>query len=122
MRDCDCYWGCAVIKVSDLWAEVKKVAAERPDYVYSEEPCQYQYDGKPSCIVGHALHRLGVSIEALEALDAAQEGGGVPASGLPSYLPILVEEGSRSALLSVCEAQEAQDDGIPWGEAVGGVE
>ena len=111
-----------MIKVSDLWAEVKKVAAEQPDYVYSEEPCQYQHDGKPSCIVGHALHRLGVPIEALEALDDAQEGGGVPASGLPSYLPILVEEGSRSALIALGEAQEAQDDGIPWGEAVGGVE
>ena len=122
MRDCDCYWGCAVIKVSDLWAEVKKVAAEQPDYVYQEPLCRYQIDGKPSCIIGHALHRLGVSVDTLAMLDGGEQGDGVHAVNLPSYIPILVEEGSRSELVALGEAQEAQDDRIPWGEAVGGVQ
>ena len=111
-----------MIKVSDLWAEVKKVAAEQPDYVYSEQPCQYQYGGKPSCIVGHALHRLGVPIETLEALDDAQEGGGVPACGIPQEFPDLLDADSEPARRALGEAQEAQDNRLPWGEAVGGVE
>ena len=111
-----------MIKVSELWAEVKKVAAEQPEYVYPEEVCQYQHGGKPSCIVGHALHRLGVPMGALEALDDAQDGGGVPAHGIPKEFPDLVEADSESALFALSEAQEAQDNRLPWGEAVGGVQ
>ena len=122
MRDCDCYWGCAVIKVSDLWAEVKKVAAEQPDYVYEEKYCQYQHGGKPSCIVGHALHRLGVSPETLKVLDEKNGGGGIPAFGLPNEFPDLIEMDSEASLFALSEAQEAQDSRLPWGEAVGGSE
>lgn len=111
-----------MIKVSDLWAEVKKVAAEQPDYVYPEQYCQYQYDGKPSCIVGRALHRLGVPVESLAVLDAANLHGGVTAGDLPDQFPDLVEADSESALIALVEAQEAQDSRIPWGEAVGGVQ
>lgn len=111
-----------MIKVSDLWAEVKKVAAEKPDYVYPEQYCQYQHGGKPSCIVGHALHRLGVPVESLKFFDEKNSGGGVLAWGLPNEFPDLIEMDSEASLFALSEAQEAQDNRVPWGEAVGGVE
>lgn len=42
-----------------LIAEVRKVAAERPDHVYGPANCQYMVNGQPSCIMGQALYRLG---------------------------------------------------------------
>lgn len=42
-----------------LIAEVRKIAAERPDYVYGLANCQYMVNGHPSCIMGQALYRLG---------------------------------------------------------------
>ena len=52
-----------------LIASVRKFAAERPDYVYrnaddkhpSRSGCVYfTKDGKPSCLIGHALAELGL--------------------------------------------------------------
>lgn len=122
MCDSDRYWGCAVIKVSDLWAEVKKVAAEQPDYVYPEQYCRYQNDGKPSCIVGQALYRLGMPVSVLVEIDAAHGQGGISAYGLPYERPDLFVDDSASDLFALAEAQEAQDNRLPWGEAVGGVQ
>lgn len=107
------------IKISALWDEVKKVAAENPDHVYPEQYCQYQHNGKPSCIVGQALHRLGVPVDTLAELD---EGGGAVVAGLPQMRPDLFEVDSVSDLFALSDAQEAQDNLLPWGEAVGGVE
>ena len=111
-----------MIKVSDLWAEVKRVAAERPDYVYQEQYCQYQHGGKPSCIVGHALYRLGMPVSVLAEIDSAHGEGGICASGLPGERPDLFVDDSAPDLFALAQAQEAQDNRLPWGEAVGGVE
>ena len=43
-----------------ILAEVRKVAAEQPDYVYPFLRCKYMSDeGRPMCIIGHALFNLG---------------------------------------------------------------
>ena len=46
-----------------LIAEVRKVAAERPDYIYQSsgpaDACWYMHNGEPSCIMGQAMYRLG---------------------------------------------------------------
>lgn len=44
-----------------LIAEVRKVAALNPDYVYGPPLCMYlNENGRPSCIIGHALFNLGI--------------------------------------------------------------
>lgn len=42
-----------------LIAEVRRIAAENPDYVYSSDQCVYMHEGQPSCIMGKALFNLG---------------------------------------------------------------
>lgn len=105
------------------------------DYVYpreldeygdlTEDSCLYVKNGAPSCLVGHALHSLGVPLEAL----SANEGAG--AAALLDYLEIdgfvtfekgeADEEGYRglSKVQSlVFYAQAKQDTGTPWGESL----
>lgn len=108
------------IKVSDLWAEVQKVAQENPDFTYpwddpDYEGCEYQRGGGPSCIVGHGLNRLGVPVADMAELD---DEGGVPVDRLPVDFPELLEVDSDEALDRLVVVQSAQDVGLPWGEAV----
>lgn len=92
------------------------------DYVYprgENGKCDYVRDGKPSCIVGHVLAKVGVPIERLEVADAGVFGCGVSAFGLLSALHaeyVLRFDGSVRNLLT--EAQCRQDGSAPWGEAV----
>lgn len=107
-----------MIKVSDLWAEVKKVAAEQPDYVYEriEGKCRYEFAGEPSCLVGHALFRLGVPAELVaefndygpieQVISAHSEVFGEYSDMEFNYLSLLIA------------AQDGQDDQYPWGAAV----
>lgn len=104
----------------------REVVAEfGEDYVYPEshkrlqwedEPespsnpmsCVYVHEGKPSCIVGHILHRHGVEIEAMKnhEFDSA-----CPVSGATTNA-----EGTARFFLR--EMQEHQDKGKPWGESL----
>ena len=85
-----------------------------PDYVYplaSQARCVYTVDGEPSCLVGHALHRLGVSIADLETMDAAGFGA------------IMVVDVPGATLVGDArevfgQAQMAQDAGRTWGNAL----
>ena len=106
-----------MIKVSDLWAEVKRIATERPDYVYPVDElggCRYEADNAPSCIVGYALNRLGVEVGQLRDFD---DGGGCYAENLPQFWPEIFEIDSESALRRVGAVQNAQDSEYPWGAA-----
>ena len=118
MRDCDCHWGCAVIKVSDLWAEVKRVAAEQPDYVYDKPDgnCSYEVGGKPSCLVGHAMFRLGMPLDLIRRCDRAGAIGHV----LDEFGGEFDESGDDKGVYRtlLVWAQGGQDSGLPWGEAV----
>ena len=118
MRDCDCHWGCAVIKVSDLWAEVKKVAAEQPDYVYERpaDGCAYEVDGKPSCLVGHAMFRLGMPLDLIRRCDRA----GAIEHVLDEIRGEFDESGDDKGVYRTLLGwtQGVQDSGTPWGEAV----
>lgn len=91
------------------------------DYVYdkgSDGKCHYVRDGKPSCIVGHVLAKVGVPIERLKAADTTSPDG----ISAGSLLGGLVTEGVLHATGSVwtllAEAQYWQDRSTPWGEAV----
>lgn len=107
------------IKMSDLWAEVQKVAQERPDYVYDKlESCSYTDDGKPSCIVGHGMSRLGVPMEVMEMLDDGGGSGGTYVAGVPEVAPEWFDADSAEALRSLGVTQQLQDEGESWGKAV----
>ena len=109
------------IKPADIWAEVQKIAAKNPDYVYPKRPeefpaCAYQRNGEPSCIVGKALFKLGVDVDTLEGFDSGGE------SGINEILCELDGElfdlSDTTGLTEVVLVQSKQDQEVPWGEAV----
>jgi hypothetical protein len=104
--------------VAALEAAVEEKGA---DYVYPEsekveDTCQYlNEDGSPSCIVGNALMRLGVT-------RLPRHG-----TGSPSAYTLLVATDYGPEPVALADertarlfewAQHVQDDGTPWGEAV----
>ena len=110
------------IKASELWAEVQKIAAERPDHVY-EPPygsdCVYMHNGEPSCIVGQGFARLGLAPERFDDIEEnSVEGIFEDEWGLFSEL---VESDDPDAVSCMEVAQARQDAGKPWGEAVFGL-
>jgi hypothetical protein len=105
----------------DTLREVVAEAGE--DYTYPPamkgEACTYVAGGKPSCLIGRVLFKLGVPLERLEEADRAQGGTGEPAFEL---LGTLKGEGVVDVDLDVrhlfSEAQFAQDNGSCWGSAL----
>lgn len=88
----------------------RAVEAKGPDYVYVEPEgdvaaCLYVHDGQPSCIVGHVLNYCGL-------LGLAEE------NKAPSNIRALREHFDSAALVVLDAAQEIQDNGEPWGEAL----
>jgi hypothetical protein len=90
------------------------------DHVYQKQPgprgpkdlCVYIKDGKPSCLIGHVLVRLGVDVGFLTDRNSSQiNGHGFTSSG--SNLPWTAE-----AAQVMQAAQHIQDMGAPWGEAL----
>lgn len=111
-----------------LIAEIMKLAAESPDFVY-EAPAhmtrEYEYttecfyvhtdpdgdDAKnaPGCIVGQALHRLGVPLSVLEQYEHV--GAGTLVSEITPNVGAVGESFARRAQLN-------QDEGKTWRDAV----
>lgn len=92
------------------------------NYVYenSGEPgqCVYVLNGAPSCLVGHALHKLGVSLEFLREMDDGSEelAGSVPASSVALVLGGRhIANITEKARMAFMEAQGMQDEGNEWG-------
>lgn len=106
-------------QVVDLLREV--VAEKGEGYVYPHVPnptgvvgCRYEYEGAPSCLVGHVLHRAGWSVEALKSLDWS----GISAQDLwHQSLPEGVGVVTMAAAEVLERAQIHQDDGDSWGFA-----
>lgn len=88
------------------------------DYVYvprrqvrgGYSTCEYVHNGKPDCIVGLALAKSGVSVEALHKLGGDRLAGPYSAHCLPVDLTF-------GALAVFRAAQGAQDQGLSWGMA-----
>jgi hypothetical protein len=72
--------------------------------------CVYAHDGQPSCLIGHALHRAGVTVDELAALQGV-------ADELDDVLPARVDLDPLAESVFYA-AQFLQDDGSPWGEAL----
>jgi len=102
--------------VNALAASVRKMGH---DYVYAKpdraDKCVYTYQGKPSCLIGHGLVRLGVKPSHLRQYNAGASAG--------EALTDLVREGlievdDLDTLTEFCDAvQEYQDMGLDaWGD------
>lgn len=107
-------------QVVDLLREV--VAEKGEGYIYPHVPnptgvvgCRYEYEGAPSCLVGHVLHRAGWSVEALKSLD---ESGSSAQDLWYLNLPEGVGVVTKAAAEVLEKAQVYQDDGACWGFAV----
>jgi hypothetical protein len=78
----------------------------------SGNSCLYVYEGKPDCIVGKILHRMGVPLDVLSSHE------GSPATQLCRYLD---EDDFDTSPLSddvvriLSVAQDSQDHGITYG-------
>lgn len=106
-------------------ALVRAKAAADPEFVYKypvEKPmlsggigksCMYVHNGFPSCLIGQALWDAGHIGATLENTEMNNDG----VSDLLHKLGIY-HEFSRDELAWLVQAQEQQDKGMPWGEAV----
>ena len=106
----------------DVAREMRRLAAERPDYVYggnAEAPygkaCWYVHGDEhgnlveAGCLVGQALHALGFSLEELVLHEDEPAG--------TMLVNLGVTEVSDDAQ-GITRAQRAQDDGRAWGKAI----
>jgi hypothetical protein len=99
-----------------IMATLREVVAERPEFIYQKPPaseghiavCRYVHGDVPGCLIGHVLHRLGVSLETLSVHE------GQPAQYLAGTLDI----GGDAVRWALGAAQEAQDGGSTWHEAL----
>lgn len=98
------------------------------DYVYIEPDdgiCRYVYEGKPSCLVGHILVRLGARINVIRvpedaSLDAGGEGLGVIVL-LEKLTPTWSTLGftlTTQAVDVLAAIQNTQDTRRTWGQAL----
>lgn len=119
-----------MIRVSDLAAKVVEVGEANPYTSYPErytditgescdykDTCRYQVDGQPACIVGVALHELGVSIETLEMFDHSPDSSIYQL--MRDYSGVYFELDDEDAQDFVSLAQEDQDMGDrKWGSVI----
>ncbi|QDP43864.1 hypothetical protein SEA_DALLAS_119 [Mycobacterium phage Dallas] len=94
--------------------EIRMVAASNPDYVYRDDhyTCAYVQAGGPSCLVGHGLWRLGL-------IDAKFETNRLNVEVFDHLWAEFGLEMDGEEVNWVQMAQERQDTGRTWGEAVG---
>lgn len=75
---------------------------------YGSITCHYVHGDEPGCIVGHILHKAGVSLADLS--DYESQGAEDPVENLTDPEPGVTK------LLNW--AQDFQDRGVPWGKSV----
>ena len=112
---------------AELIQEVRKIAAERPDFVYgkqgliSPDTCSYfgrdvgDESGSP-CIIGQALKNLGVDTSLLkQAEDECDDNMGIASALDVKHIELAYTD--REALW-LSHVQRKQDNGETWAEAV----
>lgn len=108
----------AEIEMLGMLRTMKQVVAEEgSDYIYVPKPtqqypmgaCVYVYNGKPDCLAGRVLARMGVPLWVLESYEGS------------TINQMIVESSSRPINLTnetihvLRQAQRAQDRGETWG-------
>lgn len=116
---------------ADVVAEVRRLAAESPDYVYYPKGCEegeeVSYytgcsyvtgaDGK-GCIVGQALANLGVPEVYLSMSDGENALGALAGLGLTTRDHVRFVKDRTPEENFLIGVQTRQDDATAWGEAV----
>ncbi len=99
---------------------IKRVMKGKLKFIYdSEHGCFYIQDGCPSCLIGCALHDLGVKKTILSQLD---KGGryNIPCAVLDDGFARTLALNSWSidynALQFAAKVQDYQDEGVPWNQ------
>lgn len=93
---------------AELEAEVRRLAADDPERTAE---CRYVCDGKPMCIVGHAL--INLDVLSVDVLGRNNLKSIIALNGLVGGLGI-----DRDRLHWLEDVQHWQDSGKPWAEAV----
>lgn len=115
-----------------LQAVVRNAGENYTDPSYAaRRTCVYQRDGKPSCIVGHALVLADVSLSGLQYMDAQRNEGSMCekkcgscdfcVSGSSAIRDVVLPKGlqiTSDARAVLGSAQSLQDAGRTWGEAL----
>jgi len=109
----DFEWEPEPIEAAELEEIVRRLAEERPDFVYtmgdSFMGCQYTHaDGEPGCIIGQALYEAGRAIPYEHEANTATD-----AQDLCEIHGLIT--GDYHWLWSV---QKQQDADVPWAAAV----
>lgn len=97
-----------LIDVVDKYGE--ETLYEKVPLDHGHPGCRYEYNGAPSCLVGHALVMTGAPLEVLRELDAI----GAPADRIYTYVKNVHPDAGRVFQA----AQDVQDRGGSWGEAL----
>lgn len=102
--------------------EITRLAKANPDFRYLTannmeltESCLYVKDGQASCIVGQALHNLGVPLEEFEEHEQLQ--GSTTIKKILGMDDIQLEF-HRKELEWIDDVQESQDANVPWLDSV----
>lgn len=116
-------------RLEPMVREVRRLAAERPDFVYEDQPDSlgagvcfyYGADGKgggTGCIIGEAAKALGASPATLQCMDDSVDFGDVLAIALD--IPPFIDDtqGEHEARRWLATVQGYQDSGMDWGSAV----
>lgn len=117
-----------MIKISALLAEVKRIQADMPDVDYFDRlddlmskgdegggeygECVYVLNLEPACIVGLALHNLGITIDRLYDYEAHRN---TNIADIAQSFTNDFDIDSNAALSELNKIQENQDLGISWG-------
>lgn len=112
-----------------IYDAIRKVATEAPETIYRDTVPDHMRGYTPSgcyyvhsdatdvtklaagCLIGKALHSLGVSLSDMADTNMASA-------------PVMMDRlgiGSGKARFVALDIQERQDSGIPWGNAIQGV-
>lgn len=103
---------------------LQRAVAEKGDsYVYEKElglfPCRYfNNQGTPSCIVGHVFDYVGLLTVIDDSRNYSQVNGTIGGSGQRVMPEPIAEAFSDASFVALQAAQDAQDDGKTWGEAL----
>ena len=112
----------------DLIEEVKKIASEDPDFIYTAKHCSYfgQEVGDPTgqcCIVGQAFKNLNIDTFGIEENGKPlYKGSGKTTSPNISMViqrgMVNIEVDSELDIIWLSKVQSVQDRNKPWGEAI----
>lgn len=104
----------SAVTPNELRNTVIRLVEANPDFVYSDADesgtCFYERNGKPSCIIGKALAKHGISFSTLRDLDSAPIATSVG--------ELFMNHPDRENVMWLQVVQEYQDQLYPWGECV----